>query len=446
MTKAEIITAAFRVWGETLYKNTSLSQLAQYLGVTKAALYRHFRNKQALLDGMSESFLDEYYAHILPAYHQAAAKADRNEQLLALTESIIAFYCANPNAFIFSLFQVFQNNTTDQLFSQLKKRGMDMEILVSRFPGDAHPSLLQLSFATLSFWLAFFHRFDARNTLQAGDEDIQRVVTSIQRRIAHGLGIAPTPNKGMDFARLDAAVFAGPAIPPGDAGLLKAVAETVAEAGPWKASMKRIAARTGLSKSSLYAHFSSKREMISQFFVTEIERIASYIEMIMQKSPDPQEQLYLFILAIGNYLRGRPEILKALNWLRIHRVDFDIPLPTSIFLQFNDIQKRLNIAFADEIEANRNVQWILFLVIHTMMQQCSADAARRDAYSFRALYRYIAFGVADFPMDMPPKDAFMGAAFFADQSAPTVEDQSKSARGEAPTAEVGLMQSTALSR
>jgi AcrR family transcriptional regulator len=60
MNKTDIIEKALHVWGREMYKTTSLSRLAQALGVTKPALYRHFANKKALLDGIYGYYCDHY--------------------------------------------------------------------------------------------------------------------------------------------------------------------------------------------------------------------------------------------------------------------------------------------------------------------------------------------------------------------------------------------------
>ena len=52
MNQEDILQAAFLVWGREAYKKMSLSDVAQELAVTKPALYRHFRNKEALLEAM----------------------------------------------------------------------------------------------------------------------------------------------------------------------------------------------------------------------------------------------------------------------------------------------------------------------------------------------------------------------------------------------------------
>lgn len=49
-TKERILTAALELFAQNGYLGTSMSDIAKQLGLTKAALYKHFPSKQAILD------------------------------------------------------------------------------------------------------------------------------------------------------------------------------------------------------------------------------------------------------------------------------------------------------------------------------------------------------------------------------------------------------------
>jgi len=81
MTKVEVIEAAFKAWGREFYLNTSLSQVARELGVSKPALYRHFCSKQALLDAMTGHFFDDFADFIREGYEKALETGDSGEKI-----------------------------------------------------------------------------------------------------------------------------------------------------------------------------------------------------------------------------------------------------------------------------------------------------------------------------------------------------------------------------
>jgi AcrR family transcriptional regulator len=204
--------------------------------------------------------------------------------------------------------------------------------------------------------------------------------------------------------------------------LLHSVAEAVACAGPWGVSMEMVAKISGLSKSGLYAHFKNKRDMLFQLFATEIERIIGFAEESMKFSPVPAERLYLAIFSIGDYLRSRPDVLIALDWLRTRRIEFPEPaedkVPSRLYRIFRglqvspDVKGRFRNAEGDWIPA-----WILFLEVTSLMHYARVDKKRftewlsmpkvsrrqfsRKEFSkipnetFRNLYRLIVRGMGD---------------------------------------------------
>lgn len=69
-TKQKILEAALELFSVQGYEATSISQLAKAVGIRKASLYSHFENKQAILDALIQTTLEQY------AQHSIFAKAD----------------------------------------------------------------------------------------------------------------------------------------------------------------------------------------------------------------------------------------------------------------------------------------------------------------------------------------------------------------------------------
>lgn len=62
-TKQEILDAALELFSVHGFEATSISQLAEAVGIRKASLYSHFENKQAILDALIRITLEEYDKH-----------------------------------------------------------------------------------------------------------------------------------------------------------------------------------------------------------------------------------------------------------------------------------------------------------------------------------------------------------------------------------------------
>lgn len=59
-TKKEILDAALELFSVKGFEATSLSMIADAVGIRKASLYSHFENKQAILDALVQEVLSQY--------------------------------------------------------------------------------------------------------------------------------------------------------------------------------------------------------------------------------------------------------------------------------------------------------------------------------------------------------------------------------------------------
>jgi AcrR family transcriptional regulator len=396
MTKTEIVQAAFKAWGREFYQNTSLSRLAQELGVSKPALYRHFRNKQALTDAMTAYFFDDFADFIRADYERAMNCKNRSEGVFIMIRGVAEYYARNVYGLIFSLINVYDRDKREHAAGEeFFRRGVDMgrfqKILEEAY--TVEPLIMHLIFATLTFCMARFHKAGNTFVNVPPKEAINKITATVNEIIAKGLGYIGDSGKSeeLDYEGLENRI-AGTVHNVEDNPLLKAVAKAVAEAGPWKASMEMVASRSGLSKSSLYGHFKNRQDMLRQLFITEFKRISAFAKDGIKQSAVPGEQLYLGIFSIVVYLRSRPDILTALDWLRTRKVDMGRhkkePAFSRVFEGIND--ERLN--------KDRSIpHWILFLVVSVLMRRHKTQSLSGMPDSdVRTLYRFITLGLEGF--------------------------------------------------
>ena len=62
-TKQEILGASLELFSVQGFEATSISQIADAVGIRKASLYSHFESKQAILDALIKDVLEQYGAH-----------------------------------------------------------------------------------------------------------------------------------------------------------------------------------------------------------------------------------------------------------------------------------------------------------------------------------------------------------------------------------------------
>jgi AcrR family transcriptional regulator len=389
MTKKDIIETALQVWGRDMYKTTSLSHIAQALGVTKPALYRHFPSKKALMEGIYGYYFDHCVNFMRESFDKAAESRGSNQGALLIARTMAEYCARHRHLFIFSLFEVYGPQSRDRVIpEQFALRGLDMGKHWFFQDTEDYPNRSQLIIPTVFFLVALFHKDRAGDSPDPTEAEIQSFLSSTEGILSHGLGFDRRLVDALDFGELEKT--GNDRLPPEGEGLLKAVAGAVAQAGPWNASMDMVAKRSGLSKSGLYAHFKSKADMLARMFSAEFDRIVEYAETGKSRSAKPEEQFYLAMAAIAHYLRSRPEILIAMDWIRIRRLDLGLSAPPRAYELFAGIELHGPAGLTGETMA----QWVFFLIIHTLMRRPGGTSfSDVSDSSFRILYKFIALGI-----------------------------------------------------
>ena len=75
-TKQEILVASLELFSVQGFEATSISQIADAVGIRKASLYSHFESKQAILDALVEEVLEQYGKHSIFARKDWEKNAD----------------------------------------------------------------------------------------------------------------------------------------------------------------------------------------------------------------------------------------------------------------------------------------------------------------------------------------------------------------------------------
>ena len=80
-TKQAILDASLNLFSMQGFEATSISQIADAVGIRKASLYSHFENKQAILDAIVKNVLEQYEKHSI------FARADREKYTAGLPKT-----------------------------------------------------------------------------------------------------------------------------------------------------------------------------------------------------------------------------------------------------------------------------------------------------------------------------------------------------------------------
>lgn len=397
MTKDDIIHAAFLVWERDLYKSMSLSSVAEYLGVSKAALYRHFMNKEALVEAMYQSFFDDYFSFIEPRFKAAALAKNETEGLFIVIRAITEFYARNRSAFLFSLVQLSEyKNTPRSMGEQMIARGMDVTKLPFFRSNKKHITIVQFSSIVAIFITAMSYRkrMDSPGTALSPRE-VKELLDRVEYQISCGLGFAKEELDSIDYIQLEKIVTDKVRQDTGQDNLLKAVANAIAQAGLQNASMELVAKHAGLSKSGLYSHFKNKEDMLRSFFKTEFDKISNKI-LSIPKTDSPAGDIYLIVFSIIKYLESRQDIMIALDWLRIQRLDMSLSIPPII------VEACSNPRFIKKVPGTKGKQMsaeelphLFIFCVMAFLKKCLSGGkdARLSKNNIRCFFRFLVSGI-----------------------------------------------------
>ena len=90
-TKERILEEALKLFAQSGYMGTSMNDIAASLGVTKAALYKHYTSKQEILDSIVEK-MNQMDMERVKEYEMP--EGNMEEVMLKTQEIILIFLCS----------------------------------------------------------------------------------------------------------------------------------------------------------------------------------------------------------------------------------------------------------------------------------------------------------------------------------------------------------------
>ena len=175
-TKQEILLAALDLFSVKGYEGTSISEIAQKVGIKKATMYSHFTSKQEILDELVKTVFEEYNKHTIfkNTNFEEMFDLDSNDviDVNVVIEKVLKHVSYIIHSSVISksrkmlLIEQFQNETLSEL--QTKQNYTDVlnyftslfEYLIVKDKLKAYdPEIMAASFAfTISVWINLVDR------------------------------------------------------------------------------------------------------------------------------------------------------------------------------------------------------------------------------------------------------------------------------------------------
>lgn len=187
-TRERILDVSLRLFTEQGYDGTSLREIAEELGVTKAALYYHFKTKEEILESLLATMIGEASALADWAEQQPPGDATRDAILRRAAE--IAYGPARR------VVQMVQQNQTAMrdLRSQREHQGPPMEMLRRIIAPLTAPDATyeEQVRARLALFSIFASAFQADIDIEVSDDERREVALRIARDV---LAASPSPTR-----------------------------------------------------------------------------------------------------------------------------------------------------------------------------------------------------------------------------------------------------------
>ncbi|WP_319559698.1 TetR/AcrR family transcriptional regulator [Marispirochaeta sp.] len=311
MKKAEILSSAFNVWQTSMFSRTSLTPLAQRLGVSKAAIYRYFPGKESLNTAM-EHYFARKYAEASEQALTALSQGDLETGIEGYTRELAAFLSGNPGFISFFI---------SRLYHQFKREELPFWNTLLEEAGSLHKRFVFLGLSeTVSEQCTryFYTHLLSWAQLLTGnglhESEVYGYVPVILTSFFEGF--APRDLPEVPYAAIEKEIQVSPGDLPQENTIIRSLLSVVAKEGIEGATINRIAEQAGYSKSTLYSYFKNKNSMILTILRNHTKAINRLYENHCAGNYPINETIYRLILLISRYLGQTPSFLVTLNWLR----------------------------------------------------------------------------------------------------------------------------------
>lgn len=299
--RAEIIKTAFALTGE--FSVWTLSEVAGRMGVSKPALYRHFRNKEEIEAVMEEDFRNGLLSVI--------ERGENTPQ--GFRDGLRSFFRKNAGYLEFFVSRIFTRDSfEEELFSFLvaeSSRVAAFNRMMGTAPSERKDAVAAEILKTIvSVILA--------SVKEKGIEPLQEALLGILEGGLKGLEI-PDSARFEELNR-DAVLEASELGP--ENRLFGAIAASIREFGVPGTTTERIAEKMGITKSSLYFYYPNKEGMLFELVKSETENIKRLCSLRVARGKTLAEQLYSLMAVQANYLLIKPDILPVFNWIRFESI------------------------------------------------------------------------------------------------------------------------------
>ncbi|MBQ7619941.1 MAG: TetR/AcrR family transcriptional regulator [Treponema sp.] len=307
-TKEKILECAFGLYEKPRMSEISLSEIAAKAGISKTAIFRHYKNKEDLMEKMRERFFE---AFALMISQLDDSRKPYNLKGVEKAVRCVFDFCQNyPNYLSYFL----QESLSDELLTE----GVNMVLLdngINVINEDVFkdkknyvaqnmvPSFFQhtlLHFLILAFC-------SMKDVVKIND--IERYKTKVSELIYSGLGKKRNPISGERKSELDERCKLQLESDEKSNRFFNAFVQLMQDNRSSKITVEKIAAALGMAKSSIYSFFANKNDYLMNMLFQETERVCAILKEKSAAAKNPDEAVYIMMRTQANYFAMRPQVI-----------------------------------------------------------------------------------------------------------------------------------------
>ena len=320
-TKEIILDTAFSFLENPRFTSFSMNELAAKVGISKAAIYRHFKNKEDLLEAMENRIVDNM-ADLLKDI--TARDLETTKKSLA---GLIDYFVENPTHVNYYIVQMSQNpNYERHLFGKLCERKLafalgDKDLYINNFQKDMALFAKHIfSGMSLFHFVKLQERLRLEGRIFSVPADFAQKVVNI---LVNGLSgcteksspVYPEPvskerrKELFDLCRIPEDSF------PAENKIFTALASVIEKFKISGVTVERIAEELGMAKSSLYEYFDNKNEMVKSLVSKEFLLLETIVNENIVEANNFTEFIMIQMYSELEYFMHRPSIIPICGWL-----------------------------------------------------------------------------------------------------------------------------------
>lgn len=337
-TKELLIEKAFSFYSEPCVKDFSLNELAAKVGISKPAIYRHFKNKDDVMVEMKKHFFDVIAEHLLSIRRYKEENGISKGTIANVYSEIpfanmVRFFADNPKYINYLIFQFTRHQRFESvIFEELEKRGCLDEEEIQNFKkaecGQSDKNYADSFYCGIS--ILIFVKLREKIISETGngkdgkgidstDVFAKKISAFIKGGFAgaceEGDPLYPTAISARRKSELERICRISKEDFPEENKIFTALASVIEKHDFNGVTIERIADELGMAKSSLYFYFDNKNEMILSLIEKELAMLTQLCVENAAESRNFSEFIYLTMRTEMEFFHTKPSLLQICGWL-----------------------------------------------------------------------------------------------------------------------------------